>query len=287
MGVYVPWLAAAARMTGYPVVEVGGWRNRGHGPMRVVEGVVAHHTADGSRGDYPSLNIVTYGRAGLAGPLSQLGLGRTGRIFVIAAGQAWHAGASSWAGFWDLNDEFLGIEAESVGTYDDWTREQRDCYPRLVAALLHYMRRGSGRCGAHKEVCRPRGRKIDPAYWDMHAMRHQVQRYLDNPQSINRHWRPAPVSQPGGIETMAFTDKYRDWAGNEQTVQSWMNHVDRRSYENQQKLDHAIRRIDETANGIIDYWNQEAQRWTDLQARLDAIEATLDAHAGGEEVPKA
>lgn len=33
---------------------------------------------------------------------------------------------------------------------------------------------------------------------------------------------------PGGIETMAFTDKFRDWAGNEQSVLSWMNNVDRR-----------------------------------------------------------
>lgn len=189
MAVWPGWLADAARMTGYPVVEVGGWRTRGHGGMRVVEVVVAHHTADGPTGDYPSLRIVRDGRAGLSGPLSQLGLGRRGTIYVIAAGQSWHAGASSWAGFWDLNDEAIGIEAESVGTRDDWTPEQRDCYPRLCAALLHFMRRRADRCGAHKEVCRPAGRKIDPAYWHMPGMRGEIQRYLDNPPSINRHWQ--------------------------------------------------------------------------------------------------
>lgn len=38
---------------------------------------------------------------------------------------------------------------------------------------------------------------------------------------------PAP-SAPGGIESMAFTDKFTDWAGNPQDVMSWMNHVDER-----------------------------------------------------------
>lgn len=194
MAFYVPWLADAARMTGYPVVEVGGWRTRGHGGMRVVDGVVPHHTADGSTGDYPSLRIVRDGRAGLAGPLSQFGLGRTGTIYVIAAGQSWHAGASAWAGFWDLNDEFLGIEAESVGTRNDWTAAQRDCYPRLCAALLHFMRRGVDRLGAHKEVCRPQGRKIDPAYWDMDGMRAEVGRYLAHPPMINRYWKEDDVT---------------------------------------------------------------------------------------------
>lgn len=39
---------------------------------------------------------------------------------------------------------------------------------------------------------------------------------------------PAPIYNPGGIESMGFNDKYRDWAGNEQTVLAWMDRVDRR-----------------------------------------------------------
>jgi hypothetical protein len=183
MAIYVPWLTDAARLTGYPVVEVAGWRTRGHGGMRVVEGVVAHHTADGPRGDYPSLNIVRDGRPDLRGPLSAYGLGRSGTIFVIAAGQSWHAGASAWAGYTDLNDEFLGIEAESVGNRDDWTAAQRDAYPRLAAAVLHFMRRGADRVAGHKEVCLPKGRKIDPAYWDMNAFRNRVAWMLEEPRN--------------------------------------------------------------------------------------------------------
>ncbi|MGH3986341.1 MAG: peptidoglycan recognition protein family protein [Pseudonocardiaceae bacterium] len=181
MGFYVPWLADAARLTGYPVVETPGWRSRGHGPMRAVEGVVMHHTANPQPGNYPSLRIVRDGRAGLAGPLAQLGLGRDGTVYIIAAGLSYHGGASSWAGFHDLNDEFLGIEAESAGTRDDWTTAQRDAYPRLVAALLHYMRRGADRVGLHREVCRPAGRKIDAAYWDGSQTRARITWLLADP----------------------------------------------------------------------------------------------------------
>jgi N-acetylmuramoyl-L-alanine amidase len=179
MNLYVPWLADAARSTGHRVVEVGGWRTRGHGAMRLVEGVVGHHTAtsDSAPGDYPSLGIVTNGRSDLAGPLCNLGLGRDGTIYVVAAGCAWHAGASAWAGFTDLNDEFLGIEAESAGT-GKWSAAQLDCYPKLVGALLKYMSRGTGRYAGHKDVCVPHGRKIDPVGVDTTWLRGQADRFM-------------------------------------------------------------------------------------------------------------
>jgi hypothetical protein len=184
MALYVPWLADASRLTGYPVVEVPGWKTLGHGGLRVCETTTGHHTANPQRGDYPSLNIVRNGRGDLAGPLAQLGLARSGTIYIIAAGLAYQAGASRWAGFTDLNDEGIGIEAESAGTVDDWTPEQRDCYPRLIAALLYYMRRGADRFGFHKEVCRPAGRKIDAAYWDGNTTRQRVAWLLGDP--LNR-----------------------------------------------------------------------------------------------------
>jgi hypothetical protein len=173
--VYVPWLVDAARSTGYPVVEVAGWQTRGHGGMRVVEGVVGHHTAtaDSAPGDYPSLDIVTHGRPDLDGPLCNLGLGRSGTVYVVAAGCAYHAGASRWLGYYDLNDEFLGIEAESAGT-GGWTDAQRDAYPKLVAALLRYMSRGVDRYAGHKDVCVPAGRKIDPVGINTDWLRHRA-----------------------------------------------------------------------------------------------------------------
>lgn len=179
-GIYVPWLVEAARLTGYPVVEVAGWRTRGHGGLSSVEGVVVHHTAGPSVGEMPSLAVVRDGRAGLAGPLSQLGLGRSGTVYVIAAGLAYHAGASAWADMTALNSRFLGIEAEDDGD-GTWTPAQLDCYPRLCAALCHYMRRDASRVAAHREVALPKGRKPDPTGIDMAAFRRQITRLLADP----------------------------------------------------------------------------------------------------------
>jgi len=163
-GLWVPWLVDAARLTGYPVFVEPGWNGRGNGGLRLLEVVVGHHTAtpDSVAGDYPSLRVVRDGRAGLRGLLSQLGIGRSGAIYVLGNGLAYHAGVSAYAGYYDLNDEALGIEAEDSGD-GTWTAAQLDCYPRLVASLLFYMRRGAERYCSHRTCALPAGRKPDPA----------------------------------------------------------------------------------------------------------------------------
>lgn len=193
---YIQWLADAARLTGYPVVEVGGWKTRGHGGMRVAEGVVCHHTAGPKTGNMPSLGVITNGRAGLAGPLANYGLGRDGTVYCVAAGCAWHAGASTWAGFYDLNDEFFGIEAEDDGD-GIWTPAQLDSYPRLVASILFFCRRNAERTTAHRECCIPKGRKPDPAGINMSDLRNRVAWLLGDPtQRIPRFNNPTPVIPP-------------------------------------------------------------------------------------------
>jgi N-acetylmuramoyl-L-alanine amidase len=193
MGILVPWLADAARSTGYPVVEVANWRTRGHGSgFRVVEGVVAHHTATAAsaRGDYPSLNIVTNGRAGLSGPLCNYGLGRSGTIYVIAAGVGYHAGASRHAGFVDLNDEFVGVEAEHPGDNTPWPAAQLDSYVKLVAACLRYIRRDASRYVSHRSCAIPAGRKPDPRNIADDWMRTAAARLLSGTPT------PAPTPSP-------------------------------------------------------------------------------------------
>jgi len=186
MAVWATWLADALRETGYPVVEVSGWKTRGTRGMNAVEGITPHHTVGAKTGNYPSLNVVKNGRAGLSGPLSQLGLGRDGTWYVIAAGRSNHAGTSSWAGFSNLNGSFIGVEAESVGNGKDWTAAQLDSYARGTAAVLKYIRRNSSRVGAHKEICVPRGRKIDPAGINMNQFRSTVQGFLDHPSTLRK-----------------------------------------------------------------------------------------------------
>jgi hypothetical protein len=183
MGFYIPWLVDAARTavagTGRKVIVSPGWQTRGHGPMRLVEVVAGHHTGtrNSAPGDYPSLPVVRDGRAGLAGPLSQYGLGRSGDVYVIAAGRCYHAGASAFAGFTDLNDEAVGIEAESAGD-GRWSDGQILIYPRLVGSCLFYLRRGTGRYASHRTIARPPGRKPDPTGISDEWMRQRAAAFL-------------------------------------------------------------------------------------------------------------
>ena len=191
---YMTWLADALRGGGLPVREVVGWRTRGHGAMADVRGVVCHHTAGAASGLYPSEKVVVNGRVGLAGPLCNLGLDRAGTWIVVAAGQAWHAGTGSVA--WcpsGGNSHLIGVEAESVGTRDDWTAAQRESYPRGVAMLLRYLKLPASRAIAHREWAP--GRKIDPAFWDMGEFRRAVGRDLA-PPAVVVPAKTSPVSVP-------------------------------------------------------------------------------------------
>lgn len=178
-------LASVARETGYPVVEVDGWRQRGHGGLADHVGViVAHHTAscepEETSSNAPALDIVTHGRAGLPGPLAHYVLGYDGTIYVVAAGLAYHAGAGSWRGM-SGNGAALGIEAEDSGD-GDWTRQQLDAYPRLVARLCQFLGTDQRGVCAHREWAPDR--KVDPSGIDMPDFRRQVADYLAHPHQI-------------------------------------------------------------------------------------------------------
>jgi hypothetical protein len=168
-------LADVARRTGYPVVEVQGWKTRGHGPQADVRTITCHHTANGgATGNAPSLGVVQNGRPGLAGPLSHYLLGRDGTIYVVAAGLCWHAGVSLKPDY--ENPHAVGIEAEAVGvpgTKGDWPAVQMDAYHRLCRALVEEFGLEVADVRGHKETCAPKGRKSDPDF-DMTAFRAAV-----------------------------------------------------------------------------------------------------------------
>ena len=181
---YLTDLAAACRKSRLPVIEWPGWQTRGHGGLTAVRGIVVHHTATPAAmpGDYPSIRVIRDGRTDLPGPLSQLGLGRTGTVHVIAAGKATHAGAWSWPGT-SGNADCVGIEGEApgVGTGGGWTPEQLSAWPRLLAALALHYDLPVTRIAGHKEGAIPAGRKIDPAGIDMAALRHDTGRIMAPP----------------------------------------------------------------------------------------------------------
>lgn len=154
----------AVKKSGLKVVWVSGWKSRGRATMGTIETVTLHHTATPRsfrKGDeYPTYNVVKDGRPGLPGPLAQLGLGRTGVVYVFAAGRANHAGVSRASSM--TNSHAIGIEAE--GAMEAWPAAQYQAYLRLVRALIDEFNLGTSRALRHGETCSPPGRKTDASF---------------------------------------------------------------------------------------------------------------------------
>jgi peptidoglycan hydrolase-like protein with peptidoglycan-binding domain len=195
------WLPQVLEDAGLKVATVEGWELRG-GEMGTVRGVICHHTASPRRDlNMPSLNILRDGRSDLPGPLSQLGLGRDGTFYVIAAGRCNHAGSGLWNGVSRGNSHFIGIEAENTGRDDDfpWPQVQIEAYQRGVAAILRHLKLNAECCAGHKEYALPLGRKPDPSL-DMPGFRAAVARILSGeapPPQLIPAVEPAPSPKVG------------------------------------------------------------------------------------------
>jgi peptidoglycan hydrolase-like protein with peptidoglycan-binding domain len=201
------WLPEVLRGAGLKVAEQPGWTDRGRGPMGTVRGVICHHTVGGPTGNMPSLGVLTRGRkldkgGYLHGPLAQLGLGRDGTYYVIAAGRANHAGEGSWKGI-SGNSSFIGIEAEnSGGVGDRWPEVQMDAYCRGVAAILRKVGADVEMCCGHKEYA-PRRKPNDPRF-DMNVFRDRVRGITGGTGPI----RPLiPAVDEGGRHTLRRGDR--------------------------------------------------------------------------------
>ena len=201
------WLPHVLKSAGLKVALCEGWEERGRGDVGPVVGVICHHTAGQLAGNMPSLHTIIHGRPDLSGPLAQLGLGRDGTYFVIAAGRANHAGAGIWKGFTNGNSNFIGIEAENTGRANDfpWPAVQMDAYHRGVAAICKWIGRSADYCCGHKEYARPLGRKSDPVF-NMQEFRNSVAAIINGtapaPTLIPAMEPPAQPGAPAGRPTL-------------------------------------------------------------------------------------
>lgn len=202
MAYALTWMPAVLEDAGQKVAEVPGWPSRGRAEMGLVRGVMIHHTVGPKMGNMPSLKTLVQGRSNLAGPLANLGLGRDGTWYVIAAGRANHAGEGLWKGQGNGNAHFIGIEAENTGGQDDmpWPEVQMTALRHGVAALLRHAQCGADGCVGHKEYATPAGRKIDPLF-DMALLRRAVADTLAGalPPAV---LIPAVEPLPGGRPTL-------------------------------------------------------------------------------------
>jgi len=205
-------LANVLRAAGITVVEIDGWQNRGYlgRDLADVRGVLWHHTAAGRNftQDAPSLNICTYGRSDLAGPLCHIVLGRSGTAYITAAGLANHAGAGSAPGIPQDsgNYYFIGIEMESSGTAPfDWTPEQLAVVPVMGAALerayLYDQAEDDRPQLGHKEYS-SQG-KIDPAGWpgDCNGLRDSINYVLATGGRVSLPEAVQPVQYESTLDT--------------------------------------------------------------------------------------
>lgn len=206
------WLPDVLKSAGLKVALVPGWEDRGaadsHGNrnMGTVLGVICHHTGvkDKSK-NMPTLHALINGRKAeknlkaIPGPLAQLGLGRDGTFFVVAAGRSNHAGTGIWLGLTNGNANFIGIEAENTGGHDDfpWPDAQLEAYQRGVAAILKHAGRTVDFCVGHREWAP--SRKDDPTF-DMVSFRTAVAGFMgDDP---GRRATLIPRTDPTGRPTI-------------------------------------------------------------------------------------
>lgn len=202
------WMQQALLKANLKVAPVPDWETRGNGEFGPFRGVICHHTAGPhGGGNMPSLGTLVKGRPDLSGPLAQLGLGRDGTFYVIAAGRANHAGKGSWQGVENGNGSFIGIEAENTGLSNDqpWPDVQMDAYQHGVAALLAHAGLSSEACAGHKEYALPRGRKTDPSF-DMDTFRAGVAAIL---KGTTPSLQPIPAREPAPPPGTAARDTLR------------------------------------------------------------------------------
>jgi len=207
MAYSLTWLLPVLREAGLKVAPVAGWETRGNGDIGEIRGVICHHTAGPRTGNMPSLHTIIHGRTDLPGPLSQLGLGRDGTFYIIAAGRCSHAGRGDWQGITAGNTHMIGIEAENTGLTNDfpWPHVQLDAYQRGVAAILKHVGKAAELCCGHREYALPAGRKPDPTF-DMDSFRSAVTSILDGtapaPTLIPAVEPPAQPNGPPGRATI-------------------------------------------------------------------------------------
>ncbi|WP_437494943.1 N-acetylmuramoyl-L-alanine amidase [Sorangium sp. So ce1014] len=194
-------------LRGLPVSWVEGWQDRGTGAGFAPRGVVIHHTGGAwnpnNPADFNSMDVIVNGRYDadgnleLPGPLAHFGIGRSGKIYVIAAGHANHAGLGGYNGL-QYNDSVWGIEAENNGLTDPseaepWSSHVRHyVYPRLVAAIARATGFESDKVCSHKEW-RPKAIEDQGAKHDPRDITDDMVTFRNHVQLLNDGKMPRPV----------------------------------------------------------------------------------------------
>lgn len=215
-----------ARDWGLTVVNITGWEDRKRPGAFAPIGVLIHHTAAPDRSkDAPSLQICIDGRRDLPGPLCQLLVARSGKVYVISRCRCNHAGTGGPIGPVGVdqgNTLLVGIEAENDGVGEPWPAVQVGAMVRATAAVLDLLGQPRANVWGHREYT---PRKIDPAGIAMAQFRADVAAARPpgattvptptTPTGAN----PYPAETAEALELLAqhagYTDPDRKWFGPE------------------------------------------------------------------------
>ena len=246
------WLLDELLRAGLPAEGYGDWKNEGHGDFGVITHIMAHHTGGNS-----SPNAIQNSPS--LGVCSQIFLRRDGRIFVVAAGIAWHAGQGSYPGIPrdDANRVSIGVEAENNGT-EGWGPAQYWSYVGLCAVILNKLGLGADRVIGHKEWAGASQGKWDPGGMDMNKFRADI-------AMKQRELRGGPAPAPVENQINRIYG-FSPWLG---------KRLDPREFDTR-----VIKgKVANFANGNI-YWRADANRTIPVPLNIMRVYANYDFEAG-------
>ena len=231
-------LLTALTAEGCNVVEYRSWRthNRNHmGSWGPVNGVMIHHTV--SSGEDSSVALCYNGHANLPGPLCHTVGGKSGKLYMVSAGRANHAGsgdadvlravinettlpADNEANT-DGNARFYGLEIVNLGNgKDQYPAVQYDAAVRWAAAICRAHGWGAASVIGHKEwqpgKIDPRGPVEGKGAFSMGTFRSDVRAQLAAWKNPTPTPAPKPEPQPStpapstGAAPMRVTQLIRD-----------------------------------------------------------------------------
>ena len=195
-------LANILRRGGLRVVEVPGWKENarpaytgGFDP----DGNLFHHTGgkdtnpNSLTDDYKYAQwLADIGRSDLPAPLCQISVGRSGTLYVCAAGRGNHAGKAKKSGpmpAGDGNYLYLGWECQNTGT-EGWSKTQYRAMVEGAAVVNLAYGWPWDHTRAHKETSVTG--KWDPGKLDMNKFRQDVRAEM-----IRRQNKTAPTTASG------------------------------------------------------------------------------------------
>lgn len=166
------------------LVPIRGWETRSNasGGLTSINGILDHHTASPESWDWDrDIGYIAFTNPYAPSPISQLYVGREGKVAIIAAGCANHGGKGgaykpggpTYVGIDRANTTLIGKEMGNNGIGEQWTWRQIEASITVDALICLAERWGPGHVFAHKEYCGPGttqpGRKIDPyGSWENH-----------------------------------------------------------------------------------------------------------------------